>query len=128
MAIYQNVKIFDYYEANRGAKSELAAQEVLDSLLQEEDIALVDGNTVVGYVREKRQIGRTIRATIWISPKYLTETASENYRIGAYEIIRGVGGEMVCLHIEPINKPNLWDKIKFLMGKKKAKVGDSMPI
>ena len=98
MPIYQNVKIFDYYEANRSAKSELAAQELFDFLLEEDDISLVWGNSVVGYVQEKQKIGRTIRATLYVTSKFLKETAAENYRIREYEIVRGMGGDMVSLH------------------------------
>lgn len=127
MAIYQNVKIFDYYEANRSAKSELAAQELLDFLLNEKDISIMSGNTVIGFVQEKQKIGNTIRATIYISSNFLKNTASEDYRIHEYEIIRGAGGDMVCLHIEPSNKPSFWDKIKYKLNKKQPKVEDITP-
>ena len=127
MPTYQDIKIFDYYEANRSAKSELAAQELFDFLLEEDDISLVWGNTVVGYVQEKKKIGRTIRATLYVTPKFLKETAAENYRIREYEIIRGMGGDMVSLHIEPCGQPSFWDKIKFKLSKKPSKVEDIAP-
>ena len=128
MAVYENVKIFDYYEANRAAKNELKAEEMLEFILNEKDIALCSGNTVVGYVREKNQVGRTVRATIWVSPAYLSRTAAENYCIKEYEVIRGAGGDMVCLHIEPLGEePTFWDKIKNKFKKVPPKIDGTEP-
>ena len=73
-------------------------------IMQEKDISLVSGSTVVGYVQEKKQVGRTVRADVYVSPNYIAETAAEDYRIREYEIIRGAGGDMVCLHIEPLGE------------------------
>lgn len=128
MAVYENVKIFDYYEVNRAAKDELKAEEMLEFILNEHDIALSSGNVVVGYVREKHQVGRTIRATIWVSPSYLSRTAAENYCIKEYEVIRGAGGDMVCLHIEPLGEElTLWDKIKNKFKKIPPKIDGAEP-
>ena len=104
MAVYKNIKIFDYYAVNRAARSELETQELLEMIMQEKDISLVSGSTVVGYVQEKKQVGRTVRANIYVSPNYIAKTAAEDYRIREYEIIRGAGGDMVCLHIEPLGE------------------------
>ena len=128
MAVYENVKIFDYYEVNRAARSELEAQEMLEFILNENDIALCSGNTVVGYIRDKHQVGRTVRATIWVSPDYLDKTAAENYRIAEYEVIRGAGGDMVCLHIEPLDEAaTFWDKIKYKLNKVLPKIDGTGP-
>ena len=128
MAVYKNIKIFDYYEVNRAARSELVAQELLEMIMQEKDISLVSGSTVVGYVQEKKQVGRTVRADVYVSPNYIAETAAENYRIREYEIIRGAGGDMVCLHIEPLGEePSFWEKLKFRLTKKQPKVDGVEP-
>lgn len=127
MAVYSNIKLFDYYEANRSAKSELAAQEVLDLLMQEDNIAIVYENKVVGYVREKRKVNRTIYGTVWISPDFLSRTAAQNYSIHEYEILRGMGGDIVSLIIQPSEQPSFLEKIKYFFSKQKPKVEDALP-